>query len=314
MLERKPTFTKLEPRAASAMNNDVKNESKRLVEEEVVDNNNVDEMEQPSTLAYVNMTLSDVRKIASVQSTPAKPKKNSAQNENITIVEMISDGVNPSSLLQSIGSIGSLAEMSKLFEANKEKMKNLIFDRVSSVNMGPFIKSARVLHNSHKYPKQIISRIEPCPVPRSKTSAFPMLQKLNGKTITVEEVLVAENEEIFDICTHAFPIAEIPKNYDIVDLNLTPRKVEEPQTALIKKIEDKKKIKANIEEMQFELWKHSQNNKDAVKIATLDQLSSNVEQELNIDPTIFEELVEFEDYKTLPDETINKWSKVCNSK
>jgi hypothetical protein len=69
-------------------------------------------------------------------------------------------------------------------------------------DMSLFLESITQLHQMYNDPKMIIERTKMCPVPRSYNTPFPMLKIVNGKTLSVGEYMLAENEEIFDICAH----------------------------------------------------------------------------------------------------------------
>lgn len=50
------------------------------------------------------------------------------------------------------------------------------------------------------------------------------------------------------------------------------------------------------------------------KLGSIDQDAEAIEHELHIDPNYIGENVEFDDYKTLPPDTVNKWKHACGDK
>ncbi|KAL0490830.1 leucine-rich repeat (LRR) protein [Acrasis kona] len=83
-----------------------------------------------------------------------------------------------------------------VFKNKKTKDNNIIKNVPSVCNMLPFSASVRNLKS--KIPSGISKSYN---VPRDLTTPFPSLSILNGVKITVDEYLLAENEEVFDICT-----------------------------------------------------------------------------------------------------------------
>lgn len=89
------------------------------------------------------------------------------------------------------------------FEDNPKKLLNSIRNLEKNSETRPFKDSLLLLTDSFKSTSEIIHRLKDIPAPRSYQSYFPNLVTLNGRNISVEEYLMAENEEIFDICKTA---------------------------------------------------------------------------------------------------------------
>src|SRR5690606_12725237 len=92
---------------------------------------------------------------------------------------------------------------SKIYARMQEekKMRDFLKD-FNPCDMNPFLESVDRLHDKMHTTREIVDRTKPCPVPRDFNTPFPMLFLLNDQEITIEEYLIAENEEIFDICVN----------------------------------------------------------------------------------------------------------------
>ncbi len=87
------------------------------------------------------------------------------------------------------------------FAEQQEKM-NQFMHHFEMSDMGPFLQSVSQLYQILNDPKSVIEKTKMCPVPRSYNTPFPMLKIINGKIMTIAEYMLAENEEIYDICAH----------------------------------------------------------------------------------------------------------------
>src|SRR5690606_11136115 len=90
---------------------------------------------------------------------------------------------------------------SKIYSKVQEdvKMKKFL-SKFVPCDMGPFLESVDTLLENMTTSQEVVDRMRRCPVPRAPDTPFPMLYILNGQEITIEEYLIAENEEIFDTC------------------------------------------------------------------------------------------------------------------
>mmetsp|Transcript_7929 Transcript_7929/g.11762 ORF Transcript_7929/g.11762 Transcript_7929/m.11762 type:complete len:746 (-) Transcript_7929:35-2272(-) len=93
-------------------------------------------------------------------------------------------------------------------------------------------------HLASGKPADILYRLQDCPIPRPFDTPFPFLHVLNGRSISIEEYLQAENERIFQLCSgrqenlyHQHPI-----DPSIHDLHLDDPIVEDdkPDTSNLK--------------------------------------------------------------------------------
>lgn len=87
------------------------------------------------------------------------------------------------------------------YSEQQERM-NLFMNNFEMSDMTPFLESIERLYQVIQDPKAIIEKAKMCPVPRSYKTPFPMLKILNAKVMSMGDYILAENEEIYDICAH----------------------------------------------------------------------------------------------------------------
>uniref|UniRef100_A0A7S1PKS9 Leucine-rich repeat-containing protein 51 n=1 Tax=Percolomonas cosmopolitus TaxID=63605 RepID=A0A7S1PKS9_9EUKA len=200
------------------------------------------------------------------------------------------------------------------YEEKEDRMKQFL-ERFRPSDMRAFKDSLGHLLDSFKSTSEIIHRLKDIPVPRKANTPFPYLVTLNGRNISVEEYLIAENEEVFDICQMSPKKVrrEKPPSDWIQELDLDDAPFEEEPTGYVTSKQDFQKSEQLTDTLNYIRVNH--HRADIADVSTYSDARFQVRDHKDmlkiLDKSCKAEFVEMEDYKSI--ESTKKWSKTFSN-